>query len=196
MAGMKEGSSGMQIPPPTPTEVDVTAGWLIYTNTAYGYSFRYPDYAELGELGQETGLPETSWQAVYLRLPTFYVEIISHDNPEHLSSIEYAEQRPPYVQRTKTNVFSLGGHEACQFDFLEARSDDTGTFAPMRAILIAHGDKVLELWVKPLTEGRFQLVESADGVNPSFGALLSDSTSMSGHYQVLEAVLSSLVFSD
>ena len=59
--------------------------WQGYTNTLYGYSFSYPRASSVAEVGQASGRARSSWQAVYLLLPRFHVEILAYENRGNLT---------------------------------------------------------------------------------------------------------------
>lgn len=192
-------------PQPTPTplpsetlveEGDPTANWKTYTNTKYRYSFKYPLDTQMGEPSEKSGKPSTEWQALYLRLPFLYIEVISHDKDRDLSISDYAAGSPPLlVPRTNEVETSLAGCEAFQFDFLESRADGTGTFVPIRTIFVGYQDEVLEFWVRPLLEeGDVMCVESDDGVNPSFQAVITDYDFLKRDYETFNLMLSTFRF--
>lgn len=170
-----------------------TTGWNVYSNTLYGYSLRYPTYAQIGEAGQDSGRPSALWQAAYMRLPRLYVEIISHENPRDLTPLGFFQSQGTALHQTSATPLRIAGQDAIQFDFVEARSDASGTAIPMRALLVAHHGNILEFWVRPLGEGgSVATLDSSD--TEGFEALLQHHEALSEDYAVLLAMVSSLTF--
>lgn len=177
----------------TPAPGVSTAGWSVYTNRPYGYSLRYPTYAQFGEAGQDSARSAALWQAVYMRLPRVYVEIISHENPGDLTPRDFVESQYTALQQTNVTGLRISDHDAIQFDFVETRSDGTGTAIPTRALLVAHDGKILEFWVRPLSDGG-PLASPDSGDTQTFESLLEHHNGLSEDYSVFLAMLSSLTF--
>ena len=178
--------------PQFPTTHESEADWRVYTNTKYGYSFRYPSSVDIGELGEEADQLNALWQALYLRLPSLYVEIIAHENQQKLTSLEYARRSPPHVSRSNEKEVTLAGREGFQFDFLEPRDEDLGTFVPTRVIFVSFGDRVLEFWVKGTSAGELSILSSEAKVKPTFADILAGSQTTARQYQTFISILSTL----
>ncbi len=136
--------SGFGVTDPRETARD----WRVYTNTLYGYSFRYPPEAEIGELSDKSGRQEAVWQAVYLRLPSFYVEVIANQNRERLRPLEYALGIPLYSRAAVKQEVIVGGRHGVVFEYTEELYDGTNAVVPTRALFVDWGDSMLQIIIK------------------------------------------------
>lgn len=75
---------------PTPTSADETADWKTYTNTQYGFSFKYPEGAKVDCQTNNERSPEDYFLGgcQILKPTSFYKPIFLYEKPSTFTSIE------------------------------------------------------------------------------------------------------------
>ncbi|MFZ2202780.1 MAG: hypothetical protein WAV56_05320 [Microgenomates group bacterium] len=158
---LKKQIAALQIPIPTPTvapipTTDPTVNWKTYTNTDYGFQFRYPPEARLETLGSS---PNEQYKIIYMgkkqiasgRTQTdlsdgyiFYVSVrddVSRSTVETISQQTYAGAKENcYEQSTISNITStlINDKPAKTYNVLNCLGDYTEIF-------VSNGKKIFEI---------------------------------------------------